>query len=171
MKSLVKSIVLTALLSAFALLSFMLESLIPPIIIPGARLGLSNLFVLIALIVLGIKSAYAVFIVKVVLGSIFAGNISMIIYSLPSGVISLTFEVLLLKFFCKKISLVALSIGAAVINVTVQNIVYVLVTNTPSLMVYLPYLMLISVVSGAFVGFICQIVINILPLNSAKNIT
>ncbi len=171
MKSSVKSVVLTALLSAFALLSFMLESLIPPIIIPGARLGLSNLFVLIALIVLGIKNAYAVFTVKIILGSIFAGNISMIIYSLPSGVLSLTFEVLILKLFAKKISLVALSIGAAVINATVQNIVYVLVTNTSSLIVYLPYLTLISVFSGALVGFICQIAINFLPINSAKNIT
>ena len=168
MKNSVKTIALTAVFSAFALLSFVLESLIPPIFIPGARLGLSNLFVLLALIVLGVKSAYAVFIVKIVLGSIFAGNISMIIYSLPSGVISLTFEVLLLKFLGDKLSLVALSTGAAVINVTVQNIVYVLVTNTPSLIVYLPYLTLISVVSGAFVGIVCHIIVKILPLTFVK---
>ena len=169
MKVSVKTLTITAVLSAFALLSFMLEGIIPPIFIPGARLGLSNLFVLLALIILGTKSAFAVFIVKIILGSIFAGNISMIMYSLPSGIISLAFEVLLIKFWGNKLSLVAISTGAAVINVAIQNFVYVLITNTPSLMVYLPYLVLISVCSGAFVGIVCQIIIKILPITFTKD--
>ena len=169
MKFSVKTVTITAVLSAFALLSFMLEGLIPPIFIPGARLGISNLFVLLALIILGTKSAFAVFIVKIILGSIFAGNISMIMYSLPSGIISLAFEVLLIKFWGNKLSLVAISTGAAVINVAIQNCVYVLITNTPSLMVYLPYLVLISVFSGAFVGIVCQIIIKILPITFTKD--
>lgn len=168
MKFSIKTVTITAVLSAFALISFMLESLIPPIFIPGARLGLSNLFVLLALIILGTKSAFAVFTVKILLGSIFAGNISMIMYSLPSGIISLAFEILLVKLWGNKLSLVAISTGAAVINVTIQNFVYVLITNTPSLIVYLPYLALISVFTGAFVGIVCQIIIRILPITFTK---
>lgn len=163
-----KKLVLTAILSTFAMLAFLLESLLPPLFIPGARLGLSNLFILFALIICDWRSAVTVFFVKVIFGSIFAGNVSMLIYSLPSGVISLTVEILLYNFFGKKISLPAISVCSAIINSTVQNIVYVLVTNTPELIIYLPYLAIISLVTGFFIGATCLLALRFFPLQKLK---
>ncbi|MCQ2400215.1 MAG: Gx transporter family protein, partial [Clostridia bacterium] len=85
----VKRLVFTAVLASLALISFTIESLFPPIFVPGARLGVSNLFVLLAIIFLGVKEGVAVFAVKALLGSLFAGNFSAIIYSLPAGIICL----------------------------------------------------------------------------------
>ena len=97
MKNLItKKITLCALLSTFALIVFMLEGLFPPIIIPGAKMGLSNVFILLGIIILGHWYGFAILLVKVVLGSVFAGNVSGIIYSLPAGLITCIFEVFLI---------------------------------------------------------------------------
>lgn len=168
MKTPTKKLTLTAILSTFAMLSFLLESLFPPLFIPGARLGLSNLFILFALITCGWSSAVTVFAVKVIFGSIFAGNISTLLYSLPSGIISLTVEILLYSFLGKKLSLPAISAGSAIINSTVQNIVFVLVTNTPQLIIYLPYLAIISLVTGFIIGATCLLILRIFPSNKLE---
>jgi uncharacterized membrane protein len=54
MKTSTFKITLTAILSALALITFLIESLFPPLFIPGARLGLANLFILIAIVILGV---------------------------------------------------------------------------------------------------------------------
>lgn len=160
----VKSLVLTAVFSALALLAFMIEGLFPPLFIPGARLGLSNLFVLLALICLGSKHAIAVLLIKVILGSLFAGNPMAILYALPSGVISLIIEIVLVNFCYKRFSLVAISALSAVISATVQTLVYLLVSNTPQILGYLPYLIGISVIAGGFVGICALLIIKVIPV-------
>lgn len=147
-----KRITLCALFSALALLAFAIENLFPPLILPGARMGVSNIFILLSAICLGSGYAFITLIVKVILGSIFSGNISSIMYSLPAGVIGLAVELALLNF-AKKVSLVSISVAGSVVNVTLQNSVFCLVTGTVEYLGYLPYLSLISVVSGALIGF------------------
>lgn len=153
---------LSALFATMALLSFMLESLVPPIIIPGARLGVSNVFVLLSTITLGAPFGVAVLVIKCVLGSIFAGNPSTIFYSLPAGAIALTFEILLL-LFAKRISVVSISVAGGVINNVAQNTVFCLVTKTYEYFLYLPYLALIGALSGAIIGFIVYLLVKKLP--------
>ena len=157
-----KKLTITAVLSAFALLSFVLEGLFPPLFIPGARLGISNVFILIALLIVGKPYAYAVLIVKVILGSLFAGNISSSLYSLPAGVIALTVEMLLITFI-KPLSIVSISTAGSVISLIVQNTVFCLVTGGTEYFIYLPYLALIGSVAGAFVGIVVYFAIKFLP--------
>ncbi len=153
---------LSGILSALALLAFMLESLFPPIILPGAKLGLSNVFILFAAIVLGGKYAYLILLVKIILGSLFSGNPSAITYSMPSGIISLTIELLLIKYV--KTSVLAVSACGSLINITVQNLVFCLVTNTFEYLSFLPYLSLIGIASGLLVGFAVYLAVKKLPL-------
>ncbi|MBO7187336.1 MAG: Gx transporter family protein [Clostridia bacterium] len=152
----VKKIVFTAVLASLALIAFMIESLFPPILVPGAKLGLSNFFILTVLIFLGVKEAIAVFLIKIILGSVFSGNISALLYSFPSGTVSLLVEILL--FTKIKTSVLSASALGAVINNAVQLSVYVLITNTIELYVYLPYLLLIGLLAGAFNGFLCVLI-------------
>ncbi len=143
-------ICIASLLTALALISFMIESLFPPIIIPGARLGISNVFILTAVLILNWKYAFAVLIIKCLLGSIFSGNVSSLLYSLPAGLISLTVECLLLRV--NRFSILSVSVVGSVINLTVQNTVFCLITKTYAYLVYLPYLALIGSISGAVIG-------------------
>ena len=145
-----------------ALISFILEGLFPPLIIPGARLGVSNVFILLCAVVLGGKYAFASLILKTVLGSVFSGNVSSIMYSLPSGAIALTVQLLLLNL--TKSSVVSISVCGSLLNTTAQNIVFCLVTKTFEYLAFIPYLALIGAVSGVLVGFIVYLAVKLLPL-------
>ncbi len=152
---------LSGILTALALISFIIENLFPPIIFAGARIGVSNVFILLSLILLGEGYAFASLIIKTVLGSLFAGNISMLMYSLPSGAVALTAEILLLRF--AKTSLVSASTAGAVINSVCQNLVFCLITNTIEVLYYLPYLALIAILSGLTVGLATFFIVRRLP--------
>jgi heptaprenyl diphosphate synthase len=166
-KSFTYKITLCGLFSAFALISFVLESQFPPLFLPGARMGISNIFILLTAVILGGKYGFSVLIVKTVLGSLFAGNISAVIYSLPSGAVALTLELLLLRF-SNRVSVIAISVLGAVINSVGQNLTFCLVTGATEYLAYLPYLAIISVVSGIIVGFTTLLAIKKLPFISSQ---
>ena len=161
MKSNLKKLTLTGVLTALAILSFVLESLFPPLFLPGARLGISNLFILLCLILCGIKYGVISLVVKVLLSSLFSGNLSSILYSLPAGLISLILQAVLL--YVVKSSFIATSVSGAVINTVAQNAVFCLVTQTSEYLYYSPYLALIAIISGLIVGFAVYLTIKILP--------
>ena len=93
-----RKITLTAILTAISIIAFTIESLLPPLIIPGAKLGLSNIFILLILLIIGEKYAFISLVIKVILGGLFSGNISTIMYSLPSNLIALFVQIILIIF-------------------------------------------------------------------------
>ena len=155
-------IALTGLFAALATIAFTIESLFPPIILPGARMGISNVFILLSTITLGVGSGFATLIIKIVLGSLFSGNLSSMLFSLPAGIVSLSIETVLI-FAVKNISIPAVSVAGAVVNTTLQNTVFCLVTKTAEYLCYLPYLALISAVTGLIVGFAVYLAVKKLP--------
>lgn len=150
------------LLSALALIAFTLENLFPPLFIPGARMGLSNVFILLAAVLLGPWYAFAALAIKTLLGSLIGGNFSAVMYSLPAGAVALTAEILLLNF-AKKTSLVAASVFGAAINIILQNTAFCLIAGAKEYFVYLPYLSLIGAGAGLIVGLAVHITVKRLP--------
>lgn len=159
-KETTKKIALCGILSAFACIAFMIENLFPPLFIPGAKLGLSNLFVLLALLMLGVKYAFFSLFAKVLVSCFFAGFASAM-YSLPAGTLALTAEILLI--YAVKTSLPCASVTGSVINVTVQNSIFCLIAGTPEYLVYLPYLATIAAITGFAVGTALFFTIKRLP--------
>lgn len=159
----IKKITITAVLSALSTLAFMLESLFPPLFIPGARMGISNIFILFTIVVVGYKYGFIVMAIKIILGSTFSGNLSAILYSLPAGIVSCTVQTILV-YFTKNFSLLSISVFGAVVNSTIQNTVFCLITNTWEYISYLPYLTLVAIISGLIVGFATYLLIKKLPL-------
>lgn len=160
----IRKITTCAVLSCLALIAFMLENLLPPLVLPGARLGLSNIFILLSSLILGWGYGYATLIIKVTLGSIFAGNFSAILYSLPAGILSLSLELVLILVI-RKVSIIASSIAGATLNVTVQNIVFCLITGYAEYLSYIPYLSLIGIGSGFIVGLVTHLIIKRVNFN------
>lgn len=157
----VKKIVLTALYSALALIAFMLENLFPPLFIAGGRLGVSNLFILLALISLGFKEGALVLIVKCVLGSVFSGNVSAMLYSLPAGAVAFAAECCLLYF--ARTSLLCAGCCAGVVNALLQNVIFCIITGRSEFLAYSPYLALIGTLGGLLTGFAAFLTVKILP--------
>ena len=165
-----KKITLTAIFSAFALISFMIEQLLPPLFLPGAKIGFANVFILLALVLIGNKSAFIVLLLKCVLGSVFSGNVSAIMYSLPSSILALITEIALFRGV-KSFSVISISVVGAVITSAVQNVIFCLITGTIANLTYLPYLVLIAILAGVIVVFTLYTIIKIIPNRVLDKIT
>ena len=157
-----KKIALLSIFTALALILFVVENLFPPLIIPGAKMGLSNVFILLAILYCGNIYGVIVFLAKVLLGSLITGNISSLLYSLPAGIISITIEILLIEFALKKVSIIAISTVCAVLHNVVQKTVFCLISKTSEFFVYLPYLSLLGVLAGFIVGFAVWLITKLL---------
>lgn len=152
-----------SVLTAMGLIMFMVESLFPPLFLPGAKMGLSNIFSMLTLFVLGPVDAFILVIVRTTLGSIFTGNMSTLMYSMSAGVVSVIVSSLLVEFAYPKVSIVAISIVSAVMHNVTQNVVFCLVSNTPEMFSYLPWLALLGIVAGIIVGFAVWFILKLLP--------
>ena len=152
-----------AVLTAMSLITFMIESLFPPLFIPGAKMGLSNIFSLLALFVLGPSEAIVLVLVRTTLGSVFTGNISTLMYSMTAGLVSVIVSTVLVEFAYPKVSIVAISVVAAVIHNLTQNTVFCLVSNTPEMFLYMPWLALLGVLAGVIVGFAVWFILRAVP--------
>lgn len=159
------------LLTALALIAYILEGLFPPLFIAGAKLGVSNVFTLLALLLYGGGSALVTVIVKCLLGGLFSGNPSAIIYSLPASLTALAFEYAFLRFLFDKFSVIAVSVGGAVLHNVVQNAVFCLVTDSTAVFSLLPYLALLGALAGVAVGFAVYLTLKILPKDILDKIT
>ena len=158
------------ILTALSLLSFILESLLPPLFLPGAKIGLSNIFTLITLFMFGPIDALILIVVRTTLGSLIVGNLVSLIYSLSAGVISLGVAILLVQFVYPKISMISISITSAIVHNIVQVLVFCLLVNNMYMISYLPYFALIGAASGLIVGALVYLVIHKVPLSFFEKI-
>ena len=155
-----KKLTVMALLTAIALTIFMVEAQIPALVpIPGIKLGLSNIITVFAVFAMGPGEAAAILFVRIFLGAVFGGNFSTILYSGAGGACAILVTILLRRILTKKQLWVAGALGAIGHSVG-QMAMAVLLTATPGLLVYLPVMILCSVISGTFTGLCAQILVN-----------
>ena len=145
-----------ACLGLFIALAFVLsyvEFLLPLNIgIPGAKVGLANLVVMVALYTLGKKDAALLSFVRVVLVGLTFGNLAMLLYSLAGAVLS--FLAMLIAKRTKLLSITGVSVLGGVFHNVGQIIVAMLVLETGSLLYYLPFLIVIGTISGVVIGLL-----------------
>ena len=159
MNSKTKRLTLCALLCAAALTIFIIESQLPVLVpIPGIKLGLANIITLFALVFLSPREAFLILIGRILLGAIFAGQPSTLIYSLSGGLICLICETFIYKKLGSKF-IVEISIIGAMLHNTVQVLCAALVMGTFSVFIYLPPLIIAAIITGAFCGFCVKFLI------------
>lgn len=155
-----KKMTLMAMLTAIALTIFMIESQIPTLVpIPGVKLGLANIVTVFAVFAMGPKEAAAILFVRIFLGAVFAGNFSTILYSGAGGFCAILITIGLRKILTHKQLWVAGSLSAIGHSLG-QMAMAIAVTATPGLAVYLPVMIVCSVVTGVFTGLCAQFVLN-----------
>lgn len=148
-----------ALLSAIALTIFIVEAQIPaPVPIPGIKLGLANIVTVYAVYALGAKEGAAILFVRIFLGAIFSGNFGTILYSAAGGALAIL-TTIGLKFVLRENQLWITGCLSAIAHSFGQMIVAVWVTGTPSLLIYLPVLIVCSVIAGIFTGLCAQLLV------------
>lgn len=156
----IKKLTVMALLSAIALIIFTVEAQIPAFVpIPGIKLGLSNIVTVYAVFTLGPAAAAMILFVRIFLGAVFAGNFSTIFYSLAGGGLAILVSIGLRKLLKQNQLWVAGCLGAVGHSVG-QMAAAILISGTPSLAVYLPVMILCSIITGLFTGLCAQLLVN-----------
>ena len=166
-KNSVKQMTLCAILISMALVLSYMEHFIPLqmlVPLPGIKLGLANVVTLMALFFLGTGSAFTILILRCILGAVFGGGISGLAFSLTGGLLAMT--VMCMFKHCKGISIYGVSVlGAAAHNIG-QIVVAVFFMGSIYIIGYLPYLLVVSVLTGMATGCICARVFQILRSNT-----
>lgn len=149
-----------AILTAGAIIIGIIESFIPSVGIPGVKLGLVNIVILITLFELGVTEAIFVNLSRVFLVAILRGTILTMgfLMSLVGAVLSLGIMILF-KIFVKKFSIVGVSVLGAIFHVIGQILIAWLFLGTPYILLYLPIITISAIVTGVLVGISANLVI------------
>lgn len=156
----IKKTALMGLLTAISLILFTVEAqLPPPVPLPGVKIGLANIVTVFAVFALGSREACAILFCRIFLGAVFAGNFASIFYSAGGGLLAILVTIGLKRILTRKQLWVAGCLGAAAHSVG-QMLAAILISGTPSLILYLPMLCGISLLTGLFTGLCAQILVN-----------
>ncbi len=151
-----KQLAAAGMLTAAALIVFVIEAQIPPIVpIPGIKLGLSNVVTLAAIRMVGKVWGSAVHILRIVLGSLFTGQAVSFLYSISGGVCCLIVMLLLTSFLSNR-WLWLISAISAVVHAGAQLVTAAIVMWTKSVLVYAPLILISAIVTGVFTGLCVQ---------------
>ena len=155
-----RKLALLGLLTAIALTIFMIESQIPSMVpLPGVKLGLANIVTVFAVFALSPKDAALVLSARIFLGAVFSGNFSTIFYSAAGGLCAILVTIGLRKILKQNQLWVAGCLGAVAHSIG-QMAMAMALLGTPSLAVYLPVMIAISIITGLFTGLCAQFLVN-----------
>ena len=144
---------------AFALILSYVEALIPfSFGIPGIKLGLANLAVLLALYRMGKKEAFLIDILRIVLNGFLFGNLYSILYSMAGGILSFGIMVFLKK--TGRFGMTGVSMAGGVFHNIGQLLVAAAVVETGGIFYYIPPLLIAGVGTGFLIGIVSQQVLN-----------
>lgn len=150
-----KQVAYTAILTALAMIFSYVEVLIPfHFGIPGIKLGLANLVVVMALYILRPMHALSISIARIILVSFLFGSMSSMLYSFAGGIFS--FLVMLLLKNCKGFSMMGISIAGGVSHNVAQLLVAAVVVESKSVFYYMPVLLVTGLVTGMLIGIVAQ---------------
>lgn len=148
-----RKLALMAMLTAAALIIFIVEAQLPSVVpIPGVKLGLANVITLTAMLILGRREAGEILAVRLIMGAVFAGSPSSLIYSASGGTLAYIVMCLLVGIVPEK-RLWALSALSATAHNMGQLIAAVLIVKTAGIFIYAPALVVSGVITGVFTGF------------------
>ena len=138
---------------ALALVVAYVESLIPISFgIPGVKIGLTNIVILLVLYCLGTKEAFIISALRAVLAGFLFGNMFGIIYSLAGAMLSLFCMYLFKRVF--NFRMITVSVIGGITHNLGQIIIASLVVENYHVMYYFPVLVLSGVVTGIIIGMV-----------------
>ena len=140
---------------ALALILSYAESLIPFYFgIPGVKLGLTNLIVVVMLYCTGTKEAFGVSVARILLAGFLFGNLFSILYSLAGGVLSFIVMCLLKK--TGRFHVISVSVTGGISHNIGQLIAAAFVVETYDIFYYMPFLLIAGVATGFVIGMLAQ---------------
>ena len=157
-----KKMTMTALLAALALIFSYIEVLIPfSPGIPGIKLGIANLVIIISLYYLGPKYAFFVNLVRILIAGLLFNGLFGALYSLAGALLSFAVMVLLRKTGI--FSVTGVSIAGGVCHNLGQLLVAAFLIDSLKIFAYFPVLIFSGIISGAVIGIVSYLILKRLP--------
>lgn len=146
------------LLLALALILSYVEVMIPfQPGIPGIKLGLANLAVVLCLFLLGWREALLLTVTKAVLSGFLFGSLFMILYSLAGAIVSALVMILLKR--TGGFHLPVISAAGGVFHNLGQLLVAAFVVDTYGVVYYMPVLIVAGMITGILIGVTASLVL------------
>ena len=155
-----RKIALLGILTAGTIVIAILESFIPSVGIPGVKLGLANIMILVILYELGILDAIIVNILRVVVVGLVRGSIFSMgfLMSLTGAIFSLGIMILF-YLLIKKFSIIGVSVIGSLFHVTGQVLIAMIFLGSAYVILYLPIIAISAIITGVFVGITAMLII------------
>ncbi len=161
-KNSAKKTAAAGLMTALALIFSYIEVLIPfNFGIPGIKLGIANLVVIIALYRLGCRYAFGINIVRVLVAGLLFSGLFGAVYSLAGALMS--FAVMALAKKAEIFSVTGVSMAGGVAHNLGQILVAAALVENIRIFVYFPVLIFSGVASGAIIGIISYFMLRRIP--------
>lgn len=154
-KNKAQKIALFGMMVALAFTLSYLESLIPfNFGIPGVKLGLANLVVVVSIYILNPYEAFAIAVLRIILAGLTFGNVYSLAYSLCGGILSFAVMTLTKK---TKLSIIGVSMLGGICHNIGQIAVAAVLMHTSRIVYYLPVLLVAGVITGFLMGIVSKI--------------
>lgn len=148
-----RRVALCGMMVALAFILSYVEHLIPfNFGIPGVKLGLANLVVLLALYTLDLRGAFVIAVIRIILTGLTFGGLFSMLYSLAGGLLSF----LLMAFLSRKklLGTTGVSICGGIAHNVGQLLVAMCVLETGNVWYYFPVLLISGAVTGTLIGLV-----------------
>ena len=148
------------MLLALAVALGVVDYYIPFPFVPGAKLGLANIVILVALYELGIWEAAVIDIGRVFIVSLITGRFAQMGFfmSLGGALVSLL-VMIMLKFLARKMTIIGVSACASLSHGFAQVAVYCLFVSNYTAFYYYPLMALIGIATGILIGILAERII------------
>ncbi len=125
--------------------------------LPGGKLGLCNIVSLINIFMLGGRNAIIIASIRAMLGTFMIGGAMALPYSMAGAFFSTVIMATMKRYAHPKVSMIGISIaGAAMHNLSQVCVAAVMLTSV-YIFSYLPFLLIVALISGAITGYAAQV--------------
>lgn len=153
---------MAALMTALALIFSYIEFLIPfAPAIPGIKLGIANLVIIVALYYLGTGYAFSINLLRVFVSGLLFSGLFGVFYSLAGALLSFCVMIIIKKI--PVFSVTGVSIAGGVAHNLGQILVASFLISNIKMFIYFPVLIISGVLSGAVIGMISYLILKRMP--------
>lgn len=144
-------------MSAVAIIFGYIESLFPlPLGVPGIKLGLGNIAVIVCLYLFKKTNVWSVMLIKVIVTSMLFSSPTILMYSLAGGVLSLGVMLIMKKF---SFNIVTVSIGGGIFHNLGQLAAATVILGNINVIYYLPVLIISGILCGTVTGIVTKLIL------------
>lgn len=157
-----KRLALSAMFAALALIFSYIEAILPFTMgVPGIKLGIANLVIIIALYRMDVKYAFSINVVRILVAGLLFNGMFGALYSLSGAMLSLLVMYLLKK--TKLFSMIGVSMAGGVAHNLGQLIIAAFIIQNVKMLYYFPILMISGIISGILIGIVAHVINSNVP--------